>query len=39
MLVVPIGLDICTLVSNGEIFGRIKGCDPVGVGDGDELSL
>lgn len=39
MLVVPIGLDICMLVSNGEIFRKIKGCDLVGVGDGDELSL
>lgn len=39
MRVVPIGLDICMLVSNGGIFGRIKGCDLVGVGDGNELSL
>lgn len=39
MLVVPIGLGIYMLVSSGEIFGRIKGCDLVGVADGNELSL
>lgn len=37
MLVVPIGLDICLLVSSDEIFGGIKGCDLIG--DDNGLSL